>query len=161
MSVHSATHRRRRQPRPVSYKLPYQSSIVRGDSTLFDSQVTQPQNRKLDWKSTHRVNDGLFKSRQGLYPDRVIVADRDQDIKERVPLHHLDILCVALQHRDALVLIPRLHLPYPHHLVPTAGSKQLPGGAPRHALHLVLMPLSAHSTNVNNPQIGTHSLVKI
>jgi hypothetical protein len=101
--------------------------------TFFDSEVTKPQDRKLDWKRTHRVNVRLFKSRQGLYPDRVIVADRDQDIKERVRLHHLDILCVTLQHQDTLVLIPRLHLPYPHHLVSTAGSKELLRGAPRHS----------------------------
>jgi hypothetical protein len=91
----------------------------------------------------------LFRVVQSSYPDCIIIADRDQNIKQRVPLHHLDVLCVPLQHRHTLVLIPRLHLPYPRHLVPAACREQRPGRAPRHALHLVLVPLRTRSGRVS------------
>ena len=91
----------------------------------------------------------MFRGGQSSYPDCIIIADRDQNIEQRVPLHHLDILCVPLQHRHTLVLIPRLHLPYPRCLVPAARRKQRPGRAPRHALHLVLVPLRTQSGRVS------------
>ena len=89
------------------------------------------------------------------YPDGIIIADRDQNVEDRVPLHHLDVLRVACQHRGTLELVPWQHLPYPHRLVPAARGEQRPGRAPRHALHLVLVPLHAQSTEVNiHPQQG-------
>jgi len=91
----------------------------------------------------------LFIVGQSSYPDCIIIADRDQNIEQRVPLHHLDVLHVPRQHRHALVLVPRLHLPYPRHLVPAARREQRTGRAPRHALHLVLVPLRTRGSRVS------------
>lgn len=103
--------------------------------------------------------DAFLQSWTGSYPDGIIVADRNQNVENRVPLHHLDVLRVAREHRDTLELVPRLHLPYPHHLVPAARGEQRPGRAPRHALHLVLVPLHAQSTRVSIHSKRTKSCV--
>ena len=74
-------------------------------------------------------------------PDGIVIADRNQNTKDWVPLDHLHVLSVPLQHGYTLVLVPWLHLPYPHSLVPAARREQRTGLAPRHALHLIIMPL--------------------
>lgn len=48
---------------------------------------------------------------------------------------------MRIEHGGALIVIVPAGLPHPHGLVPGAGGQQLPGARPRHALHLVLVPL--------------------
>lgn len=71
--------------------------------------------------------------------NRIIIATRKQNIFNRTPLHHLNILRVPLQNSIATEVIFILKIPNPNRLVSTASSKVIPGNRPRHGFDFVLM----------------------
>lgn len=75
------------------------------------------------------------------YLNRVIVATGKQNIRTRMPLNHLNILSMSLQHWDTLELVPRLHFPNPNWFISATRRKQSPRGVPRHAFHFIFMTL--------------------
>jgi len=73
--------------------------------------------------------------------DGVVIAARHERVLGGVPLDHLDVLRVLLQHGGALKVVVGLDLPHPHALVAPARGQQRARGGPCHALDLVLVAL--------------------
>lgn len=60
-----------------------------------------------------------------LCPDAysVVVTGRNEQVLRRVPRHELDVLCVSVQHRDALKVGLRIGFPDPDAFITTASSQ--------------------------------------
>lgn len=68
---------------------------------------------------------------------RVCVCDLDGG----VPLGHLDVLRVPVEHGQTFELLVGVRGPYPHALVAGARGEHVAIAGPRHAFHLVLVSL--------------------
>ena len=71
--------------------------------------------------------------------DGIVVRHGYERIFRRVPQHLLDVLRVAVQHRDALEVVPGLDLPDPDALIAAAGGEEGAGRGPCARLDLVLV----------------------
>ena len=84
---------------------------------------------------------------RGLIPPAfygVVVACREKNVLFRMPFDILDILCVATEHRHAIILSIislNIGLSDPYGLVSAARGQVLSVRAPRSALDLILVPL--------------------